>query len=217
MNNQQLTLLITKALAYTENGGKPNVSHLSAGKSGEMKSIFQFEPSTWKLYAKQELGDANAPLTNENEAMVVNKKVSDWVDHLTSEGVSQDEIPLKIASMWNAGENHPDAYKEDWKGTNSSGVKYDTPTYAARVGSYVKQFEKESPPSTPETASSGKASTIAQTPQENTQILNTLTQKLAGMGMPQNNGAPSQSVQQSSTPSGGLLSQIQSQMTTKGA
>lgn len=199
MDTQQLSLLITKALAYTENGGKPNVNSLSAGKSGEMKSIFQFEPSTWRLYAKQELGDANAPLTSENEAEVVHKKVSDWVQHLSDEGVSQEEIPLKIASMWNAGESHPDAYKENWKGVNSSGVSYDTPAYANKVASYVKQFEKE-PIQGAQAAQS--TPTTAKTPEENTQLLSSLSQKLTSMGMPQ------QSPTQSPNANGGLLQQI---------
>lgn len=136
MDKGKLAFAITKALAYTENGGKPNMNNLSSGKSGEMKSIFQFEPSTWKLYAKQELGDPNAPLTNENEAVVVHKKVSDWLD--------AGYKPEQIASMWNAGERRPDAYKEGWSGTNSSGVHFDTPTYAKKVADYTKQFMNES-------------------------------------------------------------------------
>jgi len=204
MDNQQLALLITKALAYTENGGKPDVHNLSAGKSGEMKSMFQFLPSTWRLYAKQELGDANAPLTPENEALVVHKKVSDWVDHLSNEGVSQDEIPLKVASMWNAGESKPDAYKEGWKGTNSKGVSYDTPAYANKVASYVKEFEKE-PSGQPQQQTSPDQN-LAKTPQENTKLLNMVSEKLSSMGhtsqpMSVSSPAPSQ-------PSGGLLQQL---------
>lgn len=131
---------IVKALAYTENGGKLDLNKLQAGKSGEMKSIFQFKPSTWKLYAKQTSGNPELPPTPENESLVVYHKVGDWYNHLKSEGVSDDDIPLKIASMWNAGENNSDAYKNNWKGTNSYGVKYDTPAYAKKVANYTKEF-----------------------------------------------------------------------------
>ena len=123
---------IVKALAYTENGGKPTIT--KAGKSGELKSMFQFMPDTWKLYAKQISGDENLPLTNENEAAVVYGKVQQWLQ--------QGYDAKQIASMWNAGEQRPDAWK-NLKGVNSRGVNYDTPAYAKKVDSYTKQFEKE--------------------------------------------------------------------------
>lgn len=135
---------IVKALAYTENGGKP--SQPKAGKTGEMKSIFQYTPDTWKIYSKQVSGKDGLPLNTENESAVTYAKVSGWYQNLKSEGVSDNEIPLKIASMWNAGEHKPDAYKQNWKGTNKKyGVAYDTPAYAKKVADYVKQFKKEQP------------------------------------------------------------------------
>ena len=125
---------IAKGLAYQENGGKLDLNKLSAGKTGEMKSIYQFLPSTWKAYAKETLGDENAPLNNENESKVVYKKVEKWL----KEGRNIREI----ASMWNAGEGRPDAYKKDWRGTNN-GVPYDTPKYAENVANYSKKFFEE--------------------------------------------------------------------------
>ena len=126
---------ITKAIAYTENGGKLNIGNPQAGKSGEMKSIFQFTPNTWKLYAKQTLGDEKAPLNADNETQVVKTKVLKWLD----EGKTTSEI----ASMWNAGESKPDAYKTNHVGVNKYGVKYDTPQYAANVLNYAKKFYQE--------------------------------------------------------------------------
>lgn len=129
---------IVKAIAYTENGGKPNVSNLSAGQSGELKSIFQFTPDTWKNYAQQVLGDANAPLNPENEIKVVTAKVNDWL--------KQGKSVEQIASMWNAGPGEPDAYTGQFSngkpssGTNSSGVAYSVPSYAKKVASYTSQF-----------------------------------------------------------------------------
>ena len=38
-------------------------------------------------------------------------------------------------------EQKPDAYKENWKGTNKKyGIAYDTPKYAKEVGDYTNQF-----------------------------------------------------------------------------
>ncbi len=132
---QQKALLaasITKAIAYTENGGAPNIQNPTAGKSGEMKSIFQYTPNTWHAVAAKYLGDANTPLTPDAETTATVRRVGDWLD----KGYNTSQI----ASMWNAGEGRPNAYKENWKGTNSYGVQYDTPKYASTVLKYAKQF-----------------------------------------------------------------------------
>ncbi len=135
MNNdlqqkEKLVNSVVKAIAYAENGGKPNLNNPSAGKSGELKSIFQFEPSTWKQDAKKILGNENAPLTADNETFVMQHKVAQWI----SEGKNVNEM----ASIHNSG--NPNAYKENHKGTNKYGVKYDTPAYAKKVQEYAKQF-----------------------------------------------------------------------------
>ena len=134
-----LTYAITRAIAYTENGGKPDIKNPKAGKTGETKSIFQFEPETWKEDAKKILGDENAPITPDNETKVVTEKVSHWID----KGYNAKQI----ASMWNAGESEPDAYTGKFstgkssKGINTKyGVGYDVPGYAEKVANYAKQF-----------------------------------------------------------------------------
>lgn len=135
-----LTYAITKALAYQENGGKPTTP--KAGKTGEMKSIFQFTPDTWKKDAGDVLGDPNAPITADNETKVVTAKVSKWID----EGFNVKQI----ASMWNAGVGEPDAYTGKFSnGAPSKGVNkqynqpFDVPTYASDVANYAKQFYTE--------------------------------------------------------------------------
>lgn len=146
--NQQSTQLdphaaaLTKAWAYTENGGKPNMSNPAEGKTGELKSIFQFEPGTWKAYAKQVSGDSNLPLTPENESLVAYGKVSDWL----KKGYSTSQI----ASMINAGEGESNAWEGKFsdgsssQGTNEKyGVKYNVPEYASKFSNYSKQFLKE--------------------------------------------------------------------------
>jgi len=151
-------MAIVKAIAYAENGGKMPKEAV-AGKTGEMKSIFQFTPDTWKMYSKQVLGKEE-PLTSDNESLVVYGKVGKWLD----DGYNTEQI----ASMWNAGEQRPDAYKQNWKGTNKKyGVSFDTPAYAKKVADYAKQFEFNTGVTTSETGVQNPLqSQIAQTEQK---------------------------------------------------
>lgn len=132
-----LALAITKALAYTENGGKPSLNNEKAGKSGELKSIFQFEPATWKVYSKQVTGNDNLSLTPENEAAVAYGKVSQWVQQFTKEGKNPQQVATAIGSLWNSGNSDPNVAGT---GVNKSGVKFDAPAYAKKVADYTTQF-----------------------------------------------------------------------------
>ena len=150
--NSQLnpqTLAIVKAIAYTENGGAPDIGNPSAGQSGEMKSTFQFMPDTWKIYSKQVFG-SEKPLTPQNESLVVYQKVDNWL----KEGYTVKQI----ASMWNAGEQKPDAYLGN-QGKNKQGVPYNTTKYATKVDSYAKQFGHQDAVTTSQT----QPSTVAMT------------------------------------------------------
>ncbi len=137
---------IFKALAYTENGGKPDIKKPSAGKTGEMASVFQFTPSTWKNYSKQVTG-ADIPISPEAEAFVVHKKIGEWL--------KKGYEPKQIASMWNAGSGEPDAYKGEFQskahagmpsvGVNKKyGVKYDVPGYVSKFDKYFNEFSNPS-------------------------------------------------------------------------
>lgn len=150
---------ITKAIAYQENGGKLNLNNPSAGKSGELKSIFQFTPDTWKAYSKQVTGRDDLPLNADHETYVVKEKVKKWID----EGRTTSEI----ASMWNAGEGKPNAYKENHKGVNKFGVAYDTPKYASGVLNYAKKFYEENVKKSQTNSPDQQISQIAQ-PQQDT-------------------------------------------------
>lgn len=138
MEIDQLANAVTKALAYTENGGKPNISNPSAGKTGEMKSIFQYTPDTWKSVSKQYFGK-EVPLTADNETYATQQRVKSWLQ--------QGKTVSQIASMHNAGEGEPDAYSGKFStgkssvGTNAKyGVGYDVPDYAKKVLAYSKEF-----------------------------------------------------------------------------
>lgn len=104
------------------------------GPSGEF-GAYQFMPDTYKAYAKKYVGDENAPPTKENQ----NKIAYSFIKDKKTAGYN----PAQIASMWNAGEGKPNAYKENWKGVNSHGVKYDTPAYAAKVSKYYEELKAQ--------------------------------------------------------------------------
>ncbi len=141
---ESLTKATVKAIAYAENGGKPDINHPKAGKTGEAKSIFQFTPATWKGVSKKYFGK-EVPITADNETYVMSKRVSDWI--------KQGKTLRQIASMHNAGEGEPDAYTGKFSdGSPSKGinkkykVSFDVPGYADKVLKYSKEFyQKESP------------------------------------------------------------------------
>ncbi|MFA5394632.1 MAG: lytic transglycosylase domain-containing protein [Methanogenium sp.] len=131
---------LVKAIRKVESGG----SYDASGASGE-GGAFQFMPSTWRTYAAEILGNPNAPMTKLNQNEVVYKKVAAW----KAKGFNVGQI----ASMWNAGEGRPNAYKENWKGINSQGVAYDTPSYALKVANAYQEFKSLVPATTPQATS----------------------------------------------------------------
>lgn len=120
---------LTRAIRQQESGG--NFSQ--KGASGEY-GAYQFEPDTWTKYS-QEAG-VDVPLaqaTPEQQNQVTYNKIKQWKDQGYNVG--------QIASMWNAGEGKPNAYQENYTGTNAEGVKYDTPSYAKAVATYYQQYK----------------------------------------------------------------------------
>lgn len=105
---------IAMAIKDVESGGNYNAK----GGSGET-GAYQFMPSTWKQWAKQYLGNANAPMTQANQDKVAKAKIAD----LVAEGYTAKQIAL----IWNGGE------PKVKKGTNQYGVKYDSGAYADKV------------------------------------------------------------------------------------
>lgn len=163
----RLAKSVVKGIAYAENGGKVDIHNPQAGQSGEVKSIFQFTPATWKNYAGKVLGNPDAPLTADNETYVVNEKVKQWIKEGHTAG--------QIASMWNAGTGEPDAYKGKFSngktsiGKNKYGVKFDVPKYADSVMKYATQFyqadQSQEPPSTAKTTPVTNIPEVAQASQ----------------------------------------------------
>lgn len=144
MNDKaQLIKSIVKAFAYAENGGKPDIEHPKTGKTGEMRSIFQFTPNTWKKDSAKYFGQ-EVPLTPDSETYVMTNKVKDWID--------QGKTVREMASIHNAGAGEPNAYAGTFKNGSSSvgvnkqyGVGFNVPKYANTVLGYSKKFYDQKP------------------------------------------------------------------------
>ena len=105
------------------------------GASGEF-GAYQWTKPTWQGAAQRFLGNANAPLTVENQNKVAYSTVKAWKD--------KGYRPDQIMSMWNAGEGRPNAHMEGFKGTNKFGASYDVPAYVASVSREYQRIKSES-------------------------------------------------------------------------
>ena len=105
---------LANAIKTVESGGNYNAK----GASGE-SGAYQFMPSTWKSWAQQYLGNANAPMTKENQDKVAIMRIQDLLD----QGYSAQQVAL----IWNGGQP---VVK---KGVNKYGVSYDSGAYADKV------------------------------------------------------------------------------------
>lgn len=127
---------LVSAIGRAETGDPTPEAYSKKGASGEF-GRYQFMPDTYKDYAKRYLGDENAQPTIENQ----NKIAYSFVKEKKDAGFN----PAQIASMWNAGEGKPNAYKENYKGVNKQGVAYDTPAYVSNVSKFYNQLNGYQP------------------------------------------------------------------------
>lgn len=132
----QNVVALMKAISKQESGNRAVLPAEGAQVGGA--SIYQYTTGTWKGTAQKYLGNANAPLTRANENQATYKKIKEWKD--------AGYRPEQIASMWNAGEGEPNAYKGKFEtntsthkagdpsvGTNQWGVGYSVPGHAQKV------------------------------------------------------------------------------------
>lgn len=118
---------LAKSIRQAESGNNFN----QTGKSGEI-GAYQWMPDTWKTHAKNVLGDANAPLTPENQNAVAYVTIKQWKD--------QGLNPAQIAAKWNSGS---EANWENKIGTNAKGVAYDVPAYVKKVTDFYQTFKPQ--------------------------------------------------------------------------
>lgn len=129
MLDEQIVAL-AKAIRQHETGNRT-----VAGQTGELSSRYQFLPSTWQAEAKRILGNANAPLTLENENKVAYTRMKEWKD--------KGYNPGQIASMWNSG--NPDMYAKGEGGVGKSSanpnITFNVPKYVNEVYSLYNQYK----------------------------------------------------------------------------
>jgi len=149
---------LTQAIAMQEGGGKllgynnPSGDEPNA-PTGTAGGRYQFTADTWKNYAGQVLGDANAPMTPDNQNQVAYTKLKQWKD--------SGKTWAQMASMWNAGENAPDA----WKPGTQQKVG-DTPDYVKNVQKYAQQIASGQPNQSTQGGVQGYAPPVAQGQQQ---------------------------------------------------
>jgi hypothetical protein len=153
-NQQQLdpqVVNLAKAIRQTESNG----NFQAQGKSGEY-GAYQYTPDTWAKDSQQYLGQSvdlkQATPQQQNE--VAYKKLA----ALKAKGYNIGQI----ASIWNAGEDEPNAYTGKFSNGQSSvgeknGVRFDVPQYAKSVASTYQQYKAGigSPTITPNLSSVG--------------------------------------------------------------
>lgn len=123
-----------KATRRVESGDDPKIK----GGSNET-GYYQYTPATWNSQAKKY--GINVPIeqaTPEQQNEVFYK----WAKEKKDAGYNLGQI----SSMHNAGEGKPNAYKENWKGTNKYGVQYDTPAYAKKVAEIYQELKATTTP-----------------------------------------------------------------------
>ena len=116
---------MTKAIFQTESGTDYNAK----GASGE-NGAGQWMPATWQAQAQDVLGDANAPMTPENQSVVAQGTIRKLI--------SQGKNAADIAAIWNSGsdQNWQNKISIGYGGTmppNSAGVQFDVPKYVKSV------------------------------------------------------------------------------------
>jgi hypothetical protein len=131
MNNQldPQAVNLAKAIRQTESQG----NFQAKGKSGEY-GAYQYLPETWNSRATKY--GVNVPLeqaTPEQQNEVTYK----WIKEKKDQGYNVGQI----ASMHNAGEGRPDAYKTGLSGVNASGVKYDVKGYTDKVANEYQKLK----------------------------------------------------------------------------
>ena len=80
-------IALTKAIRQKESGGDYN----AIGDVGTSTGAYQFQPNTWKLYAKEILGDENAEMSEPNQNAVTYGKIKQWKD----QGLGPAEIAAR--------------------------------------------------------------------------------------------------------------------------
>jgi len=94
-------LKVVRTVKKLESGGQPD-PYKAVGDNGQAFGAYQFNEKYgrgWKSYAKEHLGDENAPMDPANQNQVVYKQFKKWKD--------QGATPEEIDALWNGAKKDP--------------------------------------------------------------------------------------------------------------
>lgn len=150
-------LALTKAIRKSEGADYKNTT----GDAGTSSGAYQFQPDTWKGYAKEVLGDENAPLTEENQNAVAYTKIKGWKDS----GMG----PAEIAAKWNHGSEKGWENLVGDRQINGQTVHYDTPGYVKKtIANFHQIYPQETQKYNPQ-SQENKSLTFADIPKSGTE------------------------------------------------
>lgn len=192
---------LTKAIFQQESGSDYNAT----GDAGTSKGAGQWQPETWKAQAQDVLGDANAPMTRENQNVVAQGTIRKLI--------SQGKNAAQIAAIWNSGSDENWQNKVGTTMINGQQVKYNVPHYVKSVTDLYQQYKNQSG-SLPQAPSGNLASASAggyQPPLPPGQSQGKQSGNAAGYAPPTPPTQPTTTTQAGDTsdPSGGFLQGLQ--------
>ena len=127
--NDPDVIALSKAIVQRESKGDPN----AVGDAGTSHGLGQWQGATWKMQAKDVLGDENAQMTPANQKAVMQVSIA--------KDKAAGLNPAQIAAKWNSGKT------EGWENhvgvttINGQQIRYDTPQYVKDVTSLYQQYK----------------------------------------------------------------------------
>lgn len=134
---------LTKAIFQHESGNNFN----AVGDAGTSHGAGQWQDATWKAQAQEVLGDANAPMTPQNQSVVAQGSIR----KLIKEGKNA----AQIAAIWNSGSDQGWENKIGTTTINGQQIHYDVPKYVKDVTDLYHQYKGQTAPPVQDTQSQG--------------------------------------------------------------
>ena len=129
---------LTKAIFQHESGTNYNqgLDGSTGGDAGTSKGAGQWQAATWKEQAQDVLGDANAPMTKENQSVVAQGTIRKLI--------AQGKNAAQIAAIWNSGNDTNWQNKVGVTTINGQQIKYNVPKYVKDVTDLYQQYKGQS-------------------------------------------------------------------------
>lgn len=129
---------MTKAIFQHESGTNYNqgLDGSVGGDAGTSKGAGQWQAATWKGQAQDVLGDANAPMTKENQSVVAQGTIRKLI--------AQGKDAAQIAAIWNSGNDKNWQDKVGVTTINGQQIKYNVPKYVKDVTDLYQQYKGQS-------------------------------------------------------------------------